>query len=236
MMGTTKISVARRLGSTVKAWRGVLLFLVAMLVFRSAVADWMVVPSGSMNPTVIEGDRVLVNKHAYGWRVPFTLSRVAGVGEPQRGDVVILQSPDSDVVLLKRVVGLPGDVISLDNDQLTINGQKIGYETLPVNTGAELLSPVHALSPEFMLEKLPGKPHAVMTLPNLAARRFFQPVKIPGGQFLVMGDNRDNSHDSRYFGLVQRSAIYGKALRVVVSLDPEHAYLPRLDRIFSPAL
>ena len=216
--------------------RGTLLFLALMLVFRSACADWMVVPSGSMNPTVIEGDRVFVDKRAYGWRVPFTLRRMLAVGDPQRGDVVVLESPENGITLLKRVVGLPGDTIELRDEALVVNGVVARYREMPSSTGDGLLATTRAMQTRYFREELLGVSHDVMVLPQIDARRRFAPLRIPAGHYFVMGDNRDNSADSRYFGLVTRDAIYGHATRVVVSLDPEHGYLPRSARWLQPAL
>ena len=216
--------------------RGTLLFLGLMLVFRSALADWMVVPSGSMNPTVIDGDRVLVDKRAYGVRIPFTLKRVVDVGDPQHGDVVVLESPADGITLLKRIIAVPGDTVAMHDEQLVVNDIAAGYEALPPETGDALLSTMRALQPIFLQEELPGVSHATMRLPHIDARRNFAALTIPPGRYLVMGDNRDNSRDSRYFGLVARDAIFGKATRVLVSLNPEHYYLPRAGRWFSPAL
>lgn len=216
--------------------RGTLVFLGLMLVFRSACADWMVVPSGSMNPTIIDGDRVLVDKRAYGLRLPFTLDRMVDVGDPQRGDVVVLESPENGVTLLKRVVAVPGDTVAMNDQRLIVNGIAARYETLPPQTGDALLSTVRDSQPIYQREELLGISHATMRLPQIEARRNFPAIQIPAGSYLVMGDNRDNSHDSRYFGLVRREAIFGKATRVVVSLDPEHYYLPRVGRWFTPAL
>ena len=219
-----------------RSWRGTLLFLGLMFVFRSACADWMVVPTGSMNPTVIEGDRVLVDKRAYGWRVPFTLQRLVDVGDPQRGDVVVLESPETGITLLKRIVGVPGDTIELRDEALVVNGTPARYAARPTSTGDALLDAVRALEPRFFREDLFGVSHDVMLLPQVDARRRMAPLRIPEGHYFVMGDNRDNSADSRYFGVVTRDAIFGRATRVVVSLDPEHGWLPRSGRWLQPSL
>lgn len=216
--------------------RGTLLFLGLMLVFRSACADWMVVPSGSMNPTVIDGDRVLVDKRAYGWRLPFTLQRVVDVGEPQRGDVVVLESPDTGITLLKRVVGVPGDTIELRDETLVVNGVAARYVPRPAATGDALLDSVRAMEPRFYREDLFGRSHDVMVLPQVDARRRMAAQRVPAGHYFVMGDNRDNSADSRYFGFVTRASIFGRATRVVVSLDPEHGGRPRGGRWLQPSL
>lgn len=218
-----------------RASRGTLLFLGLMLVFRSAFADWMVVPTGSMNPTVIEGDRVLVDKRAYGWRLPFTLRRLVDVGDPHC-DVVVLASPADGTTLLKRVVAVPGDRVEMRDDRLIVNGVAVRYRPLPSSTGDGLLEETRASRPRFVREDLRGVSHDVMLLPGGDARRSFAPLVLPPDRYLVLGDNRDNSADSRYFGPVSRDAIFGRALRVVVSLDPEHLYRPRGDRLLRPML
>ena len=102
-------------------WRGLLIFLVVMVLFRSAIADWNQVPTGSMKPTILDGDRVIVNKLAYGLRVPFSAIRVLTWDRPNRGEIVTFFSPENAELLIKRVVGIPGDRISLMNNQLKIN-------------------------------------------------------------------------------------------------------------------
>src|SRR5687768_12346647 len=97
-----------------REYRATLLFLLLMLMFRSAWADWMTVPTGSMNPTILEGDRILVDKHVFGWRLPWTLARLTGGRDPQRGEIVVFDSPADGTSLVKRVIGVPGDVIAHD--------------------------------------------------------------------------------------------------------------------------
>ncbi len=116
-----------------EAWqnyKSLLLFLVLMALFRSAIADWNDVPTGSMNPTIIEGDRILVNKLAYDLRIPFTHVSLLKLGDPESGDIIIFDSEVSDLRLVKRVIGVPGDVISMNDNVLSINGQKLSYQNV----------------------------------------------------------------------------------------------------------
>lgn len=210
-----------------------LIFFGAMLVFRSAVADWMDVPSGSMNPTIVEGDRILVDKNVYGWRVPFTTLRLTHGTDPRRGDVVIFGSPEDGTTLVKRVIGEPGDVVEMRDEHLLINGTAIEYGADDVAVDSELPRATRAQEHRYFVEKLGDDTHAIMLLPQRAAARSFGPVKVPDGQYLVLGDSRDNSKDSRYIGFVPRDSIVGRAFAIAYSLDREHWYLPRGDRLFT---
>ena len=117
-----------------------LVMVLVMFAFRSAIADWNDVPTGSMKPTIMEGDRVFVNKLAYDLKVPFTTWHLAQWGNPKRGDIVVFFSPADEQRLVKRVVGLPGDRIELVNDNLFVNGDRIAYEPLPQRIINELPS------------------------------------------------------------------------------------------------
>ncbi|HEX5793029.1 MAG TPA: signal peptidase I, partial [Rheinheimera sp.] len=110
--------------------RGVIVFLSLMFVFRSAVADWNDVPSGSMQPTIQIGDRILVNKMAYDVRLPFTTTSLIKRADPQRGDIVIFMSEAADNRLVKRVIGLPGDVVAMQHNVLSINGKRLAYQSV----------------------------------------------------------------------------------------------------------
>jgi signal peptidase I len=214
-------------------YKSLLIFFGLMLCFRSAVADWMYVPSGSMNPTIVEGDRILVDKQAYGLRIPFTTVRLTHGADPQRGDIVIFPSPEDGITLVKRVVGLPGDSIEMRNERLLINGTPIDYAPLTaVAADAELPNVTRAQEHDFMTENLADREHAIMLLPRRQADRSFGPVVVPAGQYLVLGDSRDNSKDSRYIGFVPRDSIVGRAFGVAWSLDAERWYRPRGDRLF----
>jgi signal peptidase I len=214
--------------------RGLLLFVLLMLGFRSAWADWVMVPSGSMNPTILEGDRVLVDKHVFGLRIPFTLIRVTAGADPVRGDIVVFDSPRNGQSLVKRVAAVAGDVLELDGERLIINGKPARYSPGDLAHLRELLSTTAAEEPRVLREDSGGIVHEILVLPARSSRGVFGPVTVPAGMYFMLGDNRDNSADSRYIGFVSRQRIVGRATRVVVSLDPEHHFMPRGDRLFVP--
>jgi signal peptidase I len=182
-------SKARRLVRDVVS---LLIFLGVALSARASLADHYVVPTGSMIPTVREGDRVFVSKAAYGFRLPLSFTWLARWSEPQRGDVVVLQSPVEDVVLLKRVVAVGGDEVTVLNGKLILNGQA-------VETTADS-------------EKLGEKAHSLSLKSGGGPN--FGPDRVPKGKVLVMGDNRGNSKDGRMFGFVDESTVLGRAVSI----------------------
>jgi signal peptidase I len=202
-----------------------------VLPFKSAIADWNWVPTGSMKPTILEGDLVFVNKLAYDLKVPFTLWRVAKWKEPRRGDIVVFFSPKDGTRLVKRVIGLPGDKLAMRNNSLFLNGEKLAYEPLKSNPFAE--ETYEDKEAILAREKLGELSHWVLALPNIPSLRNFHEVKIPEGKYFMMGDSRDNSADSRYFGFVERAQIVGRTDRAILSFDKNHSYKPRWKRIFS---
>lgn len=215
-----------------KAWewlRPVWLVAAVIFPFRSVVADWNVVPTGSMKPTIVEGDRILVDKLAYDLKFPFTTWRLAEWGSPGRGDIVVLYAPDDGTRLVKRVIALPGDVLEIRGGALLINGISCRYTG--VGEAPAVLERDERTAHVFAREQLGERLHAVMHARRAAPGRFFGPVSVPEGRYFVMGDNRDNSRDSRAFGFAERSEILGRATRVLVSLDPERFYLPRAGRV-----
>jgi signal peptidase I len=200
---------------------------------KASLADINFVPSGSMQPTIREGDVVFINKLAYDLRVPFTFARLARWAEPARGDIVVCFSPADGMRLVKRVVGVPGDSIELRNNVLWINGVAQHYSALP-ESATRGLAPAQIDEAQFATETLAGgQSHAVMALPRRPALRSFGPVQVPPGSFFMMGDNRDNSNDSRYYGVIQRPQIIGRVKGVFVSADLDHALRPRFDRFFT---
>jgi signal peptidase I len=210
------------------------LLVLALILFsiRSSLADWNDVPSGSMRPTILEGDRIFVNRLAYDLKVPFTTWHVAEWSNPQRGDIAVFFSPHDGQRLVKRVIGLPGDTIELRNNQLVINGTPVEYQPI----AEERLRDIPAAERSgrvFASEKLRGQTHAVGGYPAAPAPRTFAPIVVPQGEYFMMGDNRDDSFDSRFWGTVKREKIVGRATAVVLSLDKSNYWLPRWGRSFS---
>jgi signal peptidase I len=214
-----------KFGKFWKENRSLVVFISLMLVFRSAVADWNTVPTGSMKPTIVEGDRILVNKMAYDLRLPFTHVSLLEFADPQRGDIVVFDSEAADKRLVKRVVGVPGDVVVMQNNRLVINGQALHYR--PAASVPGMLQ---------FWEELAGEEHRIRIDSRVSAPDSFAPVRIPADHYLVLGDNRNNSADSRVIGLVPREEIVGRSRTVVMSFDYENYYLPRGDRFFEPLL
>ena len=182
-------------------WRreivSLLAFVVALAAARSSLADHYHVPTGSMIPTVAIGDHVVVNKMAYGLRVPFLGRTLVGFAGPTRGDVVVLDSPEDGATLLKRVVAVPGDLVEVHGGLLSINGNPVEVEL--AHGGA-------------VVERLGTHPHVLQL--TRGGGYDYGPVVVGKDQFLVLGDNRGESHDGRAFGLVERQAIFGRALAV----------------------
>jgi signal peptidase I len=173
-----------------------LVFIAAVGAARSSVADHYFVPTGSMIPTVEVGDRVMVNKLAYGVRAPFADRPLLSWSGPRPGDVVVLSSPEDGVTLLKRVVAVPGDVVAVHQGQLWINSVPVRIE----HDGSGLREALGQGSHPLQLTRGGGLD--------------FGPVQVGPEQYLVLGDNRGESHDGRAFGLVHRRAIFGRALSV----------------------
>jgi len=205
------------------------LMLLVVTSLRSALADWNDVPTGSMKPTIQEGDRVVVNKLAYDLKIPFTTYEVAKWGDPHRADIVVLFSPRDDVRLVKRVIAVPGDKVELVENALFINGKK-----QPMSDAMWPLDDPQQGRTYVTDETLDGHEHKVMLSPQMPSpARTYGPLIVPPGQYFVMGDNRDNSNDSRYIGMIPRRRIVGRALAVAFSLDRNHYYKPRFDRFFT---
>ncbi|OFC71099.1 signal peptidase I [Alteromonas confluentis] len=192
------------------------IFLGLMLFVRAGVADWYYIPSGSMEPTIEVGDRIFVNKLAYDVKVPFTDISLTETGSPARGDIIVFDSKAANNRLIKRVVGLPGDRIAMRNNVLYLNNQPLHYSGDDEDQQEQLGEVLHQI-------------HIDKTGSPLSS---FDTVTVPEHHVLVLGDNRNNSADSRVHGFIPMDEIIGKASHIAYSLDNDNAYMPRIARTF----
>jgi len=208
--------------------RGFIVFILLFAVFRTAVADWNPIPSGSMRPNLLEGDVVFVNRLAYDLKLPLTDIVISRLGEPRRGDIVTFTSPADGKRLIKRLVALPGDVVEMRDKQLLINGVQAVYKLLDAAT--EPMGNGTTLPVLHLTERLGDAQRAIQWLPELDQASNFGPVSIPFDQYLMLGDNRDNSADSRYIGFIPRKVLIGRAERILVSAAILDNWVPRAER------
>jgi signal peptidase I len=216
-----------------KTWlrenKGFFLFILLLGIFRTAVADWNPIPSGSMRPNLLEGDVVFVNRLAYDIKLPLTDVVLAHLNDPKRGDIVTFTSPSDGKRLIKRLVALPGDTVEMHHKQLFINGEHAEYQLLTLTR--ETLSQGESLPAVRMSENVAGNQRVIQWLPDLHRATDFAPMVVPADSFLMLGDNRDNSVDSRYIGLVPRNVLIGRAERILVSAAILDDWSLRTDRI-----
>jgi signal peptidase I len=198
--------------------------ILVVLVLRSFLVEPFRIPSGSMMPTLLVGDFILVNKFAYGIRLPVINKKVLETGEPQRGDVVVFRYPKEPTIdYIKRVVGVPGDRINYRGKVLYVNGEPMRQTPVGIYTGVG--SGARETGSFQALESLDGVEHNILThplAPDFAPMcRVLRsgPIVVPEGHYFVMGDNRDNSNDSRCWGLVPEGNLVGKAFAIWMSWD-----------------
>lgn len=197
--------------------KGFVFFILGMAIFRTAVADWNPVPTGSMQPTILEGDVVLVNRLAYNVKVPLTDVVVARTGDPQRGDIATFTSPKDGVRLIKRIVAVGGDTVAMRNGVLVVNGQPADYPE--VVQGQVRLESGNSIAALRLIEVQGTSRRNIQQFPDVQAVRNFSETTIPNDSFFMMGDNRDNSLDSRFYGPVPRNLLIGRSSRILVSSD-----------------
>lgn len=200
------------------------LLLACIVFFKSAIADLSSISGASMQPTLLDGDKVWVNKLAYDVKIPFTEISLAELSDPVGGDIVIIDSQKAGKRLVKRIVGVPGDTIYMQNNALVINGKAAEYEVLSRNEDALII-----------LEELPDRAHQARLSRHYISRsnRSYGPNVVPDDHFFVLGDNRDNSADSRVYSFVPRGEIIGRSSSVVFSLDSDNNYFPRGERFLA---
>ncbi len=196
--------------------------LLFVLVLRSFVAEPFRIPSESMMPNLLVGDFILVNKYNYGLRLPVLNRKFLAVGEPKRGDIVVFRypgrsesDPERGTDYIKRVIGLPGDVVEVSDDQVAINGQALAYRPAGMFVGSG--SGLDDTGTDVIEESLPGRPHTIMDTPGSP----FPPGtwEVPAGHYFAMGDNRDHSADSRDWGFVPEKNLVGRAMIIWLNCE-----------------
>ncbi len=193
--------------------------IVIVLVFRSFVLEPFKIPSGSMIPTLEIGDFIAVTKFSYGLRLPVLNTRILEIGEPERGDVMVFRFPEDERInYIKRVVGLPGDTVTYRNKVLFINGDPVEQETVGPFVGEGLNRNPPGRQPIKRLELLGSEPHNIMVFPDQPDRET-QTWTVPQGHYFVLGDNRDQSLDSRHWNFVPEDNLVGRAWRIWMHWD-----------------
>jgi signal peptidase I len=183
--------------------------LLFVLIIRSFVFEPFRIPSGSMMPTLLQGDFIFVQKYAYGLRLPVTETKIIETGEPKRGDVVVFRLPsDPSINYIKRIVGLPGDEIVYERHRLIINGESI-----------ELAKDPEASDEEPRFNEILGEREHDILIRNPAYSVRDGVYRVPKGHYFVMGDNRDNSKDSRFIGTIPETHLVGEAVRIWMHID-----------------
>ncbi|MBD3827658.1 MULTISPECIES: signal peptidase I [Stenotrophomonas] len=188
--------------------------LAIVLVVRSFIAEPYKIPSSSMMPNLLIGDFILVNKFSYGLRLPLNNAKIVPLGEPKRGDVVVFHFPghsDADPAkgenFIKRVIGVPGDEVAFQGDGLILNGEPVKYDNKGIYAGHLGQGDGSTL----LVEHLPGRTHTVLETDYPRGQGQWT---VPAGKYLVMGDNRDNSDDGRFWGLLPEENLRGKAFLI----------------------
>lgn len=192
--------------------------LLIVLLFRSFLFEPFKIPSGSMIPTLLIGDFIVVNKFAYGLRLPVLNTKFLSIGEPERGDVIVFRYPvDTKVNFIKRLVGLPGDHIAYRNKQLFINGELVSREPVKRFGSDDVKCSTPRADAMMYNEQLGDANHAILIHENSRDRD--GEWTVPEGQYFVMGDNRDRSNDSRAWEFVPEDHLMGRAVGIWLNFD-----------------
>jgi len=217
-----------------KTWETIkeLLWIVLIvLLIRWLAIEPFRIPSGSMIPTLLVGDQLMVNKFIYGWQIPFTTRHLTNFKKPERGEIIVFKFPDNpreDYV--KRVVGLPGDQVMMRDGILFINGREVPRQYVAAYAGPD--DGGFCAEYDLYLEKLDSREHQLILCHRSHLGDDYGPVDVPEGYLFGMGDNRDNSADSRTWGFIPQDNIKGRAWFIHLPLNPANHYLPRWNRFF----
>jgi signal peptidase I len=224
-----------------------------VLVLRAFIFEPFRIPSDSMMPTLLDGDFILVNKFAYGLRLPVVNKKIVSLGDPERGDIVVFRyPPDPAVNYIKRLVGLPGDRVRIESDRIYINGEPVPFKEIGTYSdgcyeglhlaeevlGAHTHRAMYCQTPgDLSTAPLPGcnrnitRGYQCPVEPPAGRDSGDREMEVPPGEYLMIGDNRDNSADSRYFGFVPEANLVGKAKRIWFNWDPQRSGGPNWRRI-----
>ncbi|PCH59350.1 MAG: signal peptidase I [SAR86 cluster bacterium] len=200
--------------------------LAIVLVLRSFLVEPFQIPSGSMLPTLEVGDFILVNKFSYGIRLPVIGTKIFPVSDPQRGEVMVFVPPHDNKYFIKRVIGLPGDTIRYEDKTLYVNGEKINQEfieTIDISTN------IGYLSGGLYNEEIGGIEHYTQLIDAATRQHSRTTWVVPAGNYFMMGDNRDNSLDSREWGTASEAKVVGKAFAIWMHKEPGW-HLPSFSR------
>lgn len=216
----------KRLGTQpsrfVESMKSIFPVILVVILIRSFLVQPYRVPTGSLEPTIMPGDFILVNQFCYGLRLPLINKKIMEIGEPSRGDIALFQFPKNhSIVYVKRIIGLPGDYIEYTHKELYVNGQHASQKMLKqplLNTSSEEGEKEDKVIRK--IENFSGITHEILISPNKNHDQDFY-VVVPNGQYFVMGDNRDNSYDSRYWGFVPEENLIGKAMFIWFSWDKD---------------
>ncbi len=200
-----------------KSNRGFILFILGMVIFRTAIADWNYVPSESMEPTFYDKEYLLVNKLAYGPSIPFTKSRLFHTGTPKRGDIITFYPPHEDRQFVKRVIATPSDIIQVEGDRIYVNNTQLAVSQKSLKNNIL-----------FGSETIGSQTHDIQYIRRPDTPEFSFKTQVPEGKYFVMGDNRNNSVDSRFWGFVDENSIMGKATHVAVSFSRDRPWSQRI--------
>ena len=201
----------------VKNNRSFILFIILYLFFRTAYADWSPVPSGSMEPTILPGDYLWIDKTSYGPTVPFLNKQLVTWGRPARGDIITFVPPHTDDLYVKRVIAIPGDTVLIEGIEVYVNG-KLLEKRLSEITDSAIIG----------RETIAGIDHAFKLSRNRQIAYIGHSIKIPEGKYFVMGDHRNNSADSRHWGLVDQENIMGKVTSIALSFSLKRELFERV--------